>query len=91
MRPALHERRVGEALDLPELPNLEAAGAQGGGPLQGHPRRHRHGQLSGREARAAADPTARRECRNRTRATERRRPRAGAGAGAALEHLERVQ
>ena len=35
VRPALHERRVGEALDLPELPNLEAAGAQGGGPLQG--------------------------------------------------------
>ena len=26
VRPALHERRVGEALDLPELPDLEAAG-----------------------------------------------------------------
>ena len=51
---------VGEALHLPELPDLEAAGARGGGPLQGHPRRHRHGQLSGREARGAADPAARR-------------------------------
>ena len=37
------------------------------------------------------DPAARRECRDRTRATERWRPRARAGAGAALEHLERVQ
>ena len=91
VRPALHLRPVGEALHLPELPHLETAGARGGGPLQGHPRRHRHGQLSGREARGAADPTARRECRDRTRATERRRPPAGAGAGAALEHLERVQ
>ncbi len=75
VRPAVHLRPVGEALHLPELPNLEAAGARGGGPLQGHPRRHRHGQLSGREARGAADPAARRECRDRTRATERRRPR----------------
>ena len=91
VRPAVHLRPVGEALDLPELPHLEAAGARGGGPLQGHPRRHRHGQLSGREARGAADPAARRECRDRTRATERWRPRARAGAGAALEHLERVQ
>ena len=91
VRPAVHLRPVGEALHLPELPDLEAAGARGGGPLQGHPRRHRHGQLSGREARGAADPAARRECRDRTRATERRRPRAGSGAGAAIEHLERVQ
>ena len=79
VRPAVHLRPVGEALHLPKLPDLEAAGARRGGPLQGHPRRHRHGQLSGREARGATDPAARRECRDRTRATERRRPRARAG------------
>ena len=48
--PAVHERRVGEAVDLPELPGAEAAGAEGGGPVEGHPRSHRHGQLPGREA-----------------------------------------
>ena len=48
--PALHQRRLGEALDLPELPDPEAAGAEGGGPLEGHPRSHRHGQLPRREA-----------------------------------------
>ena len=48
--PALHQRRVGEALDLPELPDPQAARAEGGGPVEGHPRSHRHGQLSRREA-----------------------------------------
>ena len=33
---ALHQRRLGETLDLPELPDPEAAGTAGGGPLQGH-------------------------------------------------------
>ena len=42
---------VGEALDLPELPDPQAAGTEGRGPVQGHPRNHRHGQLPGREAR----------------------------------------
>ena len=49
--PALHQRRVGEALDLPELPRPEAARAGRGGPVEGHPRGHRHGQLPGREDR----------------------------------------
>ena len=33
--PAVHERRLGEAVDLPQLPDPEAAGAEGGGPLEG--------------------------------------------------------
>ena len=37
LRAALQQRRVGEAVDLPELPDPEAAGAQGRGPVQGHP------------------------------------------------------
>ena len=37
LRPALHERRVGEALDLPQLPDPQAPGPRGAGPLQGHP------------------------------------------------------
>ena len=41
---------MGEALDLPELPHSEAAGAQGGGSFQGHSGSHRHGQLPGRGA-----------------------------------------
>ena len=52
--PALHERGVGEAVDLPELPGAEAAGAHGRGPVQGHSRSHRHGQLPRREAGGAA-------------------------------------
>ena len=39
VRPALHERRVGEALDLPELRDLQTTGARRRGPVQGHPRR----------------------------------------------------
>ena len=52
--PALHQRGVGEALDLPELPDPEAAGAARGGPVEGHSRSHRHGQLPRREAGRAA-------------------------------------
>ena len=74
-----------------EFPDIQASGAPGGGPLQGHPRRHRHGQLSGREARRAADPAARRGRRDRAGADQRRRPRAGARAGPALEHPPSVQ
>ena len=63
----VHERRLGEALDLPELPGPEAAGAEGGGPLEGHPRSHRHGQLPRREAGRHEDPAARRGRRDRAR------------------------
>ena len=73
------------------LPHHEAAGARGGGPLQGHPRRHRHGQLSGREARRAADPAAQRERGDPTRATQRRRSHGRSGAEAAVGHREGVQ
>ena len=45
----LQQRRVGEALDLPQPAHAQAAGAEGGGPRQGHPRSHRHGQLPRRE------------------------------------------
>ncbi len=58
--PALHQRGLGEALDLPELPGAQAAGPGRGGPVQGHPRSHRHGQLPGREAGGGEDPAPRR-------------------------------
>ena len=45
----VQQRGVGEALDLPQPAHAQAAGAEGGGPLQGHPRSHRHGQLPRRE------------------------------------------
>ena len=48
-RPPVHQYRMGEALDIPELPDFEAARSQGRRPLQGHSRRHRHGKLPGRE------------------------------------------
>ena len=59
-RATLQRRRLGEALHLPELPDPEAAGPRGRGPVEGHPRRHRPRQLPGREAGDAADPAARR-------------------------------
>ena len=77
----VHQRRVGEALDLPELPRPQAAGAEGGGPLQGHPRDHRHGQLPRREAGGDEDRAARRGRRDRAGADQRRRTQARAGAG----------
>ncbi len=48
--PALHQRRVGKAVHLFDLPGAQAARARGGGPLPGHPRDHRHGQLPRRKA-----------------------------------------
>ena len=36
--PALHQRRMGEAVDLPELPRAETAGTKGGRSLEGHSR-----------------------------------------------------
>ena len=78
---------VGEALDLPELPDLEAAGARRGGPVQGHPRRHRHGQLPRREAGGAEDPAARRGRRRSSRC----RPAAGAtGRSPSLDRLSNI-
>ena len=53
--PRLPQPRLGRALDLPELPDPEAAGAGGGGPLEGHPRNDRHGQLPRREEGDAED------------------------------------
>jgi hypothetical protein len=40
---------LGEALDLPELPDSQAARPHRRRPRQGHSRSHRHGQLPGRE------------------------------------------
>ena len=56
LRVAVDQRRLGAAFDLPQLPDSQAAGPAGGRPLQGHSRRHRHGQLPGREAGDAEDP-----------------------------------
>ena len=52
----------------------EAAGADGGGPVQGHPRGDRHGQLPGREA----GGDARSSCPTRTPRSSRCRPAAAA-------------
>jgi type I restriction enzyme, R subunit len=41
--PAVHQRRVGEALHLLDLPRAQAARPKGGRPLEGHSRGHRHG------------------------------------------------
>ena len=71
--PAVHQRRVGEAVDLPELPHPEAAGAEGRGPVEGHPRSDRHGQLPRREAGGDADSA----CRRRTPRSSRSRPTGG--------------
>ena len=48
--PALYQCRLGEALDLPEFPGLQAAIPPRGRPVQRYSRCHRHGQLPGREA-----------------------------------------
>ena len=48
--PALYKRRVGEALDLPDLPRSQAARSHRRGYVQGDSRIHRHGQLPGGEA-----------------------------------------
>ena len=63
--PALYQLRLGEAFDLPEFPGLQAAVPSRGGPVQGHSRRHRHGQLPGREAGHTADHAARQGRRDR--------------------------
>ena len=87
----VHQRRVGEAVDLPQLPDPEAAGAEGGGPFEGAARDDRHGQLPGREVGGDEDPAAGRGRRDRPGADERRRRDAGAGARPSLEHRQGVQ
>ncbi|WDT81354.1 MAG: type I restriction endonuclease [Candidatus Manganitrophus sp.] len=89
--PAVHERRMGEAVDLPHLSRAQAAGAGGGGPVQGHSGRHRHGQLPRRETGSGEDSAAGRGCGNRPDANRWRRAQAGTGAGSALEHPEDLQ
>ena len=89
--PALYQRRLGEAFDLPEFSGLQAAVPSRGGPVQGHSRRHRHGQLPGREAGHTADHAARRGCRDRAGASHRRRPPARTGAGPSVEYPAGLQ
>ena len=88
---AVQQRRLGEALDLPQPPGAEAAGARGAGPCQGDPGRHRPGQLPGGETGDAEDPAARRGRRNRPRAYVERRLPPGGGTGPALEHPAHLQ
>ena len=88
---ALQRRRLGEALDLPELPDPEAAGPRGGGPVEGDPRCHRPGQLPGGEAGDEEDPAARRGRRGRPGAGRRGRAPPRAGAGPAVEHPQDLQ
>ena len=71
---AVPQRRLGATLDLPQLPGAEAARSRGAGPLQGHPGRHRPGQLPGGEAGDAEDPAAGRRLRDRPGAHLCQRP-----------------
>ena len=89
--PALHERRVGEALDLPELPRAETSRARGSRSVQGHPRVHRHGQLPGREEGGDARPTGGRRRRDRAGADHRRGPQSGTRTRPPLEHPQDLQ
>ena len=88
---AVPQRRLGEALDLPQPPGAEAAGARGAGPCQGDPGRHRPGQLPGGEAGDAEDPAAGRRRRDRPGAHLDRRLPPGPGAGPALQHPAHLQ
>ncbi len=53
--PAVQQRPVGEAVDLPELPDPQVARSGRGGPVEGNPGVDRHGQLPGRKAGDGAD------------------------------------
>ena len=57
--PAVHERRLGKTLDIPELPHTEAAGARGAGSVVGGTGSRRHGDLPDREAGDRPDSPAR--------------------------------
>ena len=89
--PSVHERRVGEALDLPEFPRAEASRARGRRSVQRHPRVHRHGQLPGREEGGDTRPTGGRGCRDRSAVDQRRRLRSGARTRSPLEHPQDLQ
>ena len=91
VRPALHERRLGEAIHLPQLPRLETPVPEGGGPIEGDPGRDRHGQLPGGEAGDAGDRPPRRRRRGRERTKCRRRKKRRAGIRPPVEHHQRVQ
>ena len=85
------ERRMGEAVDLPELPRLQAPRAQGTGPVQGNPGRHRHGQLPRREACDADDHASGRGRGDRARTHVGRGAPAGNPTRTSVEHPQRVQ
>ena len=72
--PAIHERGVGKTLDLSDLPGPEAARAERGGPVKGHPRSDRYGQLLGGEKGRYIRSASRRGCGDRARAGIRRWP-----------------
>jgi type I restriction enzyme R subunit len=73
-----HQCRVGEAVDPAEPAGVQAAGAEGRGPGQGHPGGHRHGQLPCREEGADEDRAGRHQRRDRAGADRRRRAQARA-------------
>ena len=89
--PALYECRVGEALDLPDLPRSQAARSRRRGYVQGNSPIHRHGQLPGGKASGQGHPASRRGCGDRAGAHRRRRAEARTGDGPAFEHPEAVQ
>ena len=66
LHPPLLQHGLGEAVRIPQFPGPEAAVPPGGGPVQRDPRRHRHGQLSGREAGDADHRAPGRKRRDRT-------------------------
>ena len=88
---AICKRRLGKALDLFELPAPQAARAAGGGPVQGYPRRHRHGQLPGGKKGDAEDHSVGRGRRDRAGAHHRGRRCPRPRAGQAFQHHHGVQ
>jgi hypothetical protein len=70
---AAQQHLVGEALNLPEFPDPETAAAGGTGPVEGHPRSDRHGQLPGRSSSDHGHRSSRRRCGDWARADQRRR------------------
>jgi type I restriction enzyme, R subunit len=89
--PSLHERRLGEAVDLVQLSYPEAAGPEGRRPLERDPRDHRHGQLPSREVRGDEDPATGRGRRDRPGTDKRWRLHAGARDRSAVEHPQDLQ
>ncbi len=87
----VQQRGVGEALDLPQSADAQVAGAEGGGPLQGHSRSHRHGQLPRREEGGDEDRAGGQGCGDRARADGCRRPQERARAGSPEQHPQDVQ